>query len=101
MRPSPKLEPRQPLSRSGDTREMQETIRYMSGLEIKSQVKLACRKAERDYEKKLAKEVKCNPKAFFKYAKTKLKTRTGTQDLVREDGTTHTAENQKANGAVT
>ena len=49
------------------------------------------------HEKKLAKEVKRNPKAFFKYAQTKLKTRSGIHDLVTEDGITHTTENQKAN----
>lgn len=63
----------------------------------RNQVKWVCRKAEWDYEKKLAKEVKRNPKAFFKYAKTKLRTRTGIQDLVTEDGTTHTTDKQKAN----
>ena len=41
--------------------------------------------------------MKRNPKVFFIYAKTKLKTRTGIQDLVTEDGIIHTTENQKAN----
>jgi len=62
----------------------------------RNQVKWACRKAERDYEKKLAREVKTNPKAFFKYAKSKLMTRTGIHDLVTEDGITHATEKQKA-----
>ena len=70
---------------------------YKAYARARNQVKWACRKAERDYEKKLAKEVKRNPKAFFKYAKTKLKTRSGIQDLVTEDGITYTTENQKAN----
>ena len=43
----------------------------------------------------MATEVKVNPMAFFKYAKSNIKTRTGINDLVTEDGITHATETEK------
>ena len=52
----------------------------------RNQAKWATRKAVQDFEKNIAREAKSNPKAFFKYAKSKLKSRPGIPDLKREDG---------------
>ena len=40
--------------------------------------------------------MKTNPKAFWKYANSKLKTRTRIDDLDREDGTKATTNREKA-----
>ena len=48
---------------------------YKYYTKARNQAKWECRKAQREFERKLAKECKQNPKAFFKYAK--LKTRPG------------------------
>ena len=37
----------------------------------RNESKNACRKAVTDYEKSLSREVKSNPKAFFRYTKNK------------------------------
>ena len=48
----------------------------------RSQSKNACRNAVTDYEKSLSREVKSNPKAFFRYAKNKLNFKNAIPDLV-------------------
>ena len=48
----------------------------------RNQSKNACRKAVTDYEKSLSREVKSNPKAFFRYAKNKLNFKNAIPDLV-------------------
>ena len=42
----------------------------------------------RDYEHEIAKLAKKNPKAFYRYVNTRLKTRVGVKNLKSEDGTT-------------
>ena len=37
--------------------------------------------AKREYEKKLAAEIKDNPKAFWKYVRSKTKVKSGIKDL--------------------
>ena len=77
----------QRLEREGNMEELFSTWRtrrgqitkYTPKREIKS--KWVCRK---EFEKKLAKESKNNPKAFYKYTQSKLKTRTGFAHLARE-----------------
>ena len=69
---------------------------YKEYTKARNQAKWECRKAQRDFEKKLAKESKKNPKAFYKYAQSKLKTRTGIAHLIKEDGSLTTTDKQKA-----
>ena len=45
------------------------------------------RKAVRDFERQIARETKANPKAFYKYARSKMKTCSAVADLERLDGT--------------
>ena len=55
---------------------------YQMYAKYRSQSKNACRKAVTDYEKSLSREVKSNPKAFFRYAKNKLNFKNAIPDLV-------------------
>eukprot|EP00794_Sanderia_malayensis_P011225 gene11225-12404_t len=61
-----------------------------------NQAKWACRSARKGFEKKIAKEAKDNPKAFFQYARGKLKTRTSIPDLQKSDGSTTKDDKEKA-----
>ena len=48
-------------------------------------IKLTCN-LEREFEIKLAEDVKDHPKSFWKYSNDKLKTRDKVNDLLKEDG---------------
>lgn len=54
---------------------------YLHYTRARNQVKSSCRAAVKSHEKNIARNVKQNPKAFFSYAKSKLKTRDGIADL--------------------
>ena len=55
---------------------------YQMHAKYRNQSKKACRKAGTDYEKSLSREVKSNPKAFFRYAKNKLNFKNAIPNLV-------------------
>lgn len=69
---------------------------YQIYAKARNQAKWECRKAVRDMERKIANESKENPKAFFRYANSKLKTKTGIADLDCEDGGTARSDQAKA-----
>lgn len=69
---------------------------YCNYARLRNQAKWECDKAKKDFEKKLAKEVKDNPKAFYKYASTKMKTRVTVCDLKKQDGNMTTTDKEKA-----
>ena len=69
---------------------------YVIYARARNQAKWEIRKAKRDYEKKLARESKSNPKAFFKYANSKLKTRCAVPNLMQSNGTLTDNDNDKA-----
>ena len=48
---------------------------------IRNQVRSLTRKSKKIIEKSIAKNSKSNPKAFWKYTQSKLKTRAGIRDL--------------------
>ena len=54
------------------------------------------RKAVTDFERSIAREAKKNPKVFFKYANSKLKTRSGISELTKPDGTKTTTDKEKS-----
>ena len=54
------------------------------------------RKAVRDFERQIAREVKANPKAFYKYARSKMKTFSAVAVLERLDGTMTETDVDKA-----
>ena len=58
----------------------EEQLRYNR---LRNQVRSLTRKGARFVEKNISKNAKSNPKAFFAYAQSKLKTRSGIPDLVR------------------
>ena len=55
-----------------------------------------CRKANKVYEKKVAEESKTNPKMFFSYTNSKIKSKTGIADLTKSDGTKTKSDEEKA-----
>ena len=61
-----------------------------------NRVKAEVRKAFRDFKKMIASEAKTNPKAFYKYARSKMRTRTEVSDLKRPDSTTADTDVEKA-----
>ena len=69
---------------------------YKQQTKVRNQAKWECRKAQNKYEKKLAKEGKKNPKAFYKYTQSKLKTITDIAHLTQEDGSLTKTDKQKA-----
>lgn len=54
------------------------------------------RRAVRDYQKEIAVKAKKNPKEFYKYVNSKLRTRTGVADLKKSDGTEIRNDKEKA-----
>ena len=69
---------------------------YQEYTKFRNQTKWEVRKAKRDFEKQVAKQAKVNPKAFFQYANSKLKTKSGIADLDRGDGTCTESDKEKA-----
>jgi hypothetical protein len=77
-----------------ETREGEE---YQQYARTRNQAKWACRAAVRDFEKDIAREAKTNPKAFFNYTNSKLKTTSSVPDLDVRKGVKTKGEKQKAN----
>ena len=74
----------QAYKRYRETRDEQDYIKYRR---TSNRVKTEVRKAVRDFERQIANEAKANPKAFYKYARSKMKIRATVADLERPDGT--------------
>lgn len=69
---------------------------YQNYAKFRNQAKWEIRKAKRAFERNVAMQAKSNPKAFYKYANSKLKTKTGIADLEKEDGTLTDNDKDKA-----
>jgi len=69
---------------------------YLEYAKARNSVKSEVRKAVRDYEKEVAKQSKRNPKAFYKYVNSKLKTRSGIGNLRTETGKEVECDKDKA-----
>ena len=69
---------------------------YRVYTKVRNQAKRECWKAEREFEKKLAKECKNNPKALYRYSKSKMKTRSEIAHLTREDSSLTATDKDKA-----
>ena len=76
-----------------NTRDDKDYVQYRRA---SNRIKAEVRKAVRDFEKLIATEVKANPKGFFKYARSKLKTNPIISDLEQRDGTMATGAAAKA-----
>ena len=70
---------------------------YQKYIEIRNQTKKEIRKTVKEYEKKIAKNSKSNPKGFWKYVNCKLKRTTGIANLKKPDDTLTTSDEDKAN----
>ena len=55
-----------------------------------------CRKANINYEKQVAQQAKDDPGAFYRYANSKIKSRTGIADLNKENGSKTANDTEKA-----
>jgi ribulose kinase len=77
-----------------ETRDGQDYLVYTRA---RNQAKSACKKAVKEYEKEIAKNCKRNPKAFYAYAKSKLKVQDSIADLIKPDGSYAATDTDKAN----
>jgi hypothetical protein len=62
----------------------------------RNQSKWMCKKVMTEFERKIAAESKTNAKAFFNYARSKMKTRSPVSDLILEDGKVASTDQEKA-----
>jgi hypothetical protein len=69
---------------------------YVCFARARNEATAAVRGAKKEFERKLAEEVKQNPKAFWKYVSSKTKSRSGVSDLERGDGSMTTSNKDKA-----
>ncbi|XP_072037662.1 uncharacterized protein [Amphiura filiformis] len=78
--------------RYSNTRQYQDFVNYKRARNAASK---EVRFAKKSFEKKLAADIKKNPKSFWKYVRSKTKTKTGIHDLEKEDGSfAHTDEDK-------
>ena len=66
--------------RYSNTRQYQDFLNYKAARNLASK---EVRTSKRMFERKLAKDIKTNPKCFWKYVKSKTKVKTGINDLER------------------
>ena len=64
---------------------------------LRNEATKGVRSAKRLFEKRLAEEIKDNPKSFWSYVRSKTKVKTGISDLDKEDGTRTKNDEEKAN----
>jgi hypothetical protein len=61
---------------------------YKEYCKVRNQVRTLTRKITKQFEKQIAQEVKTNPKKFWKYARSKTKTKSSIPDLFKDDDKT-------------
>ena len=69
---------------------------YEEYCHIRNEATKEVRKAKKYYERNLANETKTNPKAFWKYVRSKTKVKSGVKDLLKEDGSYAHTDGDKA-----
>ncbi|KAJ8030471.1 hypothetical protein HOLleu_26906 [Holothuria leucospilota] len=69
---------------------------YLEYVRARNQAKWEIRKAKCDYERNVAAESETNPKAFYQYANSSLKTRSYIGNLMKSDGTVTAGDADKA-----
>ena len=82
-------------------RQSREGTDYINYRRSANRVKAEVRKAVRTFEKMIAMEAKKNPKAFFNYTRSKMKTRTGISDLEYPDGSMAHTDVQRKQSCLT
>ena len=69
---------------------------YLAYAKVRNQASAECKRAIKQHERSLAKKAQNNPKAFYAYANSKLKTKQGVADLKDKDGNIATSNKDKA-----
>ena len=69
---------------------------YVEYTHARNEATKEVRKAKRCYERSIANESKNSPKAFWKYVRSKTKTKSGVKDLLKEDGSYAHTDGDKA-----
>jgi len=69
---------------------------YQEYARARNAAKAETRRAMRDYEKEVAKQAKKNPKDFYKFVNSKLKTKTGIGNFRGDDGVEIDSNREKA-----
>ena len=69
---------------------------YQEYAKARNQAGAECKRAIKQYEKSMANKAKSNPKAFYAYANSKMKTKQGIAELTDEKGNTATSNKDKA-----
>lgn len=69
---------------------------YIAYTKARNAAKAETRRAVRDFEREIAKRAKTNPKAFYNFVNSKLRTRAAIGDLRLESGAEVTSESGKA-----
>ena len=59
---------------------------YEAYIKLRNEATKGVRSAKRQFERRLAKEIKENPKGFWNYVRSKTKVKSGISDLVKENG---------------
>jgi len=59
---------------------------YLEYVKSRNEAKNEIQRAVRGFEREISKKAKKDPKVFYKYVNSKLKTRSGISDLYKEDG---------------
>lgn len=74
----------------------QDSYDYQKYCTARNKLRKYTREIRQNFEEALAQEVKSNPKAFWKYTKSKLTVKSGVADLKDEKGTAQSEDNTKA-----
>ena len=69
---------------------------YLKFIQARRKCKRAIKSAKREYERKVAKHSKSNPRQFWRYVNEKLKVNSGISPLDKEDGSKATEDHDKA-----
>jgi hypothetical protein len=73
---------------------------YKEYCKVRNQVRTLTRKITKQFEKQIAQEVKANPKKFWKYARSKTKTKSNIPDLFKDDNKTEFTNSDKEKATV-
>ena len=65
-------------------------------IKVRNEATKGVTSAKRQFERRLAQEIKENPKRFWNYVRSKTKVKSGISDLTKEDGSKTKSDEEKA-----
>jgi hypothetical protein len=71
-------------------------IDYQAYIKLRNEATKGVRSAKRQFERKLAQEIKENTKGFWNYVRSNTKVKSGISDLSKDDGTKTSCDEEKA-----